>query len=156
MDSTLPEIVDFYSLIQTMRKTGVVLIPQTILNYSIKKLYQTEKENLLKNWYNSGLWYGKFLQAKFENPTESLKKFLATCFWEITEIEVTKRENDKLSLRVIAPGQPQENTELLLKFIDGIMAALNYKILKEECWKGIIILELEKRKEPLELELEEI
>lgn len=147
MNSTLPEIVEFYSLIQTMKKTGIALIPQIILNYSTKKLYQIEKENLMKNWYNSGLWYGKFLQTKFENPTESLKKFLETCFWEITEIEITKKEeNNKLSLKVIAPNQPQENTEFLLEFIDGIMTSLDYKILRKECWKGIIILELEKRK----------
>ncbi|RLG91593.1 MAG: hypothetical protein DRO36_03915 [Candidatus Hecatellales archaeon] len=156
MDSTLPEIVEFYSLIQTMKKTGVALIPQTILNYSTKKLYQTEKENLLKNWYNSGLWYGKFLKAKFENPTESLKKFLLACFWEITEIEISKSGDEKISLKIIAPSQTQENTELLLKFIDGIMTSLNYKILREEFWRGIIIMDLEKRKEPLKIELEEM
>ena len=155
MDSTLPEIVEFYSLIKTMRKAGAVLILQDILNYLIKKTYEKEKENLLKNWYTSGLWYGKFLQTKFNNPLEIFKKILTTSFLEITEIEILTK-NNKTSIRVIAPNQPQENTELLLKFIGGVMNSLNYKVLKEENWKGIILLETEKRKELPKMELEEM
>ncbi|RLI04823.1 hypothetical protein DRO26_03890, partial [Candidatus Bathyarchaeota archaeon] len=103
--------------------------------------------------YTSGVWYGKFLQTKFKNPLEIFKKILTSCFWEITEVEISP-ENNKLYIKVIAPNQSQANTELLLKFINGVMASLNYKTLKEESWKGIIHLELEKRKGLTELGLE--
>ncbi len=36
------------------------------------------------------------------------------------------------------------------------MNSLNYKVLKEENWKGIILLETEKREELPEMELEEM
>lgn len=153
MNSTLNEISEFYTLIKTMRQAGAVLMPPEILDYSIKHLYHLKKESLLENWYNSGLWYGKFLETKFNDPIDIFKKILTTCLWEITEANTEVRE-EKVSLRVVAPNLPRENTELLLKFITGVMNALEYKVIKQEYWKGIILLELEKVPKIPEIESE--
>lgn len=146
LDSTLPEIVDFYVLVKTLRKAGATLIFSDILNYSIKRLYEVEKEKLLKSWFSSGLWYGKFLKAKFQKPIEVLKKVLTSLFFfEISEVEFSNIEENKFSLKVISPNQPQENTELLSSFLEGILNALDFNILNRDCWRGIIIFEVEKR-----------
>ncbi len=151
MNSTLDEILDFYSLIKTMRQAGAVLVPPEILDHSVKNLYQLQKDSLMENWYNSGLWYGKFFETKFDDPIAVFKKILTTCLWEITEANTTIHD-EKITLRVVAPNLPRENTELLLKFIVGVMTALNYKIIKQEYWKGIILLELEKTLKLIDIE----
>ena len=157
MNSTLDEISNFYNLIKTMRQAGAVMMPPEILDYSIKQLYPLEKDSLLENWYNSGLWFGKFLETKFDNPLEIFREILTTCLWDITEASIEPKKNN-ISLRVVAPNLPRENTELLLKFISGVMHTLDYKVAKQEYWKGIILLELRKiQKIPdIETDLDEI
>ena len=157
MNSTLDEILEFYRLIKTMRQAGAVMMPPEILDHSIKHLYPLKKKALLENWYNSGLWFGKFLETKFDDPLKIFREILTTCLWDITEANIEPKENN-ISLRVVAPNLPRENTELLLQFISGVMHTLDYKVIKQEYWKGIILLELRKiQKIPdIETELDEI
>jgi len=153
MDTTLTDIVEFTSLIETMKKAGAVITTNDILDHSIKRLYRLEKKSLMEKWYVSGVWYGKYLSAKFKDPVDVFQKILTTCFWEVTEADISTVEDNNLSMRIVAPSHSKENTELLLKFIVGLMNALNYRTVKEEFWKGIIMLKLEKRAPIPDIEL---
>jgi len=156
MNTSLAEVVEFYDLMESMKKAGGTVTRRDIFNYSVQRLYMTEKDALLKKWYHSGVWYGRYLATKFNNPVDAFKKILTSCFWEITEVELTNQEDDSISLRVLVPTHSHENTELLSKFIQGVMNTLAYRLVKEEFWEGIIILKLAKRGKIPDMELDSI
>jgi len=154
MDSTLPEIIERYRFVETLRKAGAVMVTLDLLNYCLDRLLETRSADLLEKWYESGIWYGKYLSAKFENPLEALSKTLNMYFWEISEIRFSFSSDVTATIKIIAPNQSHEHTKLLAKFVEGVINSLNYKISKRESWRGIIILELVKRMFPPDMESE--
>ncbi|RLI25479.1 MAG: hypothetical protein DRO52_03965 [Candidatus Hecatellales archaeon] len=154
MDSTLPEILEKYRFIETLRKAGAVMVTLDLLNYCLDRLLETQSKSLLEKWYEAGVWYGKYLSAKFENPLEALTKTLNIYFWEVTETRLSSNSDGTATLKIIAPNQSQEHTELLARFIEGVVNSLNYKVSRREFWRGIIILELVKRVFPSDMESE--
>jgi hypothetical protein len=146
---SLNEVIDFYTLIEIMKKAGAVITASDTLEHLINKLYPLEKESLQERWYHSGVWYGKYLSTRFNDALDIFKKILEACIWDISEANLTINDNGTLSLRCVAPNQSRESTELFSKFLKGVLSALNYKVAKEESWRGIIQMDLVKRS-PLE------
>lgn len=150
---SLGEIIDFYTLIEVMKKAGSIITTSDVLNHLITRLYPLEKEGLQEKWYVSGVWYGKYLSMKFNDSLEVFKKILEVCTWDVTEASLAKSDGGRLSLRCVAPSHTVENTELFLHFLRGVMHSFNYKIVKEEFYKGIIMMDLEKRTAIADIEL---
>jgi len=154
LDLTLPEILEKYVFMEALRKSGAVMVTLDLLNYCIDKLLESHSEELLKRWYESGVWYGKYLAAKFKDPLDALGKTLSMYFWEISEARVKAEGDGRASIKIIAPNQKQEHTELLASFLEGAVNALNYKVTRREFWRGIIIMELVRRILPSDIESE--
>jgi hypothetical protein len=147
MQTNLSEVIEFFELMKFQKDTGAVIIRSDMLDYMANKLYEIDKEDLLQKWYNSGLWYGKYLSVKFsdQDPLKTFEKLIRLSAWDLTDFSVTNREK-KIHIRYVSPRLTPENTNLYLKFLEGILHALNYRTLKNECMKGMILLELEKQK----------
>jgi len=147
METNLSEIIEFFELMKFQKDTGAVIIRSDILDYMANKLYEVDGEELLQKWYNSGLWYGKYLSVKFSDQDflETFGKLIRLSAWDLTDFSVTNR-GKKIQIRYVSPRLTPENTKLYLKFLEGILHALNYKTLKNDCLKGMILLELEKQK----------
>jgi len=149
----LSEIIDFYTLIEVMKKAGSIITTSDVFNHLITRLYPLEKEGLQEKWYVSGVWYGKYLAMKFNDTLEVFKKILEVCMWDVTEASLTKGDGGRVSLRCVAPSHTIENTELFLHFLRGVMHSFNYKIVREEFYKGIILMDLEERTPISDIEL---
>jgi len=134
------EVVSFYEFMDIYRTLGVEIVSDDVFNYIIGKLYQSDKDVLLEKWCEFGRLCGKSLMAKYENPVEVLKNFLAAKEWELNEISVMNGK-DKVKIKCVSPILSGENTELLAKFVNGIMYELKFKLEKQDYVKGIILLE---------------
>jgi hypothetical protein len=64
--------------------------------------------------------------------------------WDLNEVVVTQKD-DKATIRCVSPVLSLEDTELLLKFVDGVAHELGYKAQKQDYVKGLILVEYEKR-----------
>ncbi len=146
---SLSEVIEFYTLIEIMKKAGAVITASDILDHLINKLYPIEKESLQERWYLSGVWYGKYLSTRFNDALGVFKKVLEACIWNISEANLSINDDGTASLRCVAPNQSRESTELFSRFLKGVLSALNFKVTKEESWRGIILMDLAKRS-PLE------
>lgn len=140
MGHSLKEIVRFFEIIQAQRASGATFTPLGVLNYLTSRVYATEKEQLQAVWYESGKWYGKYLAEKFEDPVQALAELLQATRWDLNEVNVKKAKNS-VKLTCISTTITEEGTELLLKFIEGAMHGLEYKTIKSEHMKGIVLLE---------------
>jgi hypothetical protein len=138
--NSLEEVVDFYGLIGIYKSCGAKIVSDEVLNYLINGMYTMGKDDLHRKCYAFGQLCGKSLMAKHENPVQVLEKFLAATEWDLNEVAV-EQEKGKVKIRCVSPILSLENTELLVKFVEGIMHEFNYKTEKQDYVKGIISLE---------------
>ncbi|MFQ5761619.1 MAG: hypothetical protein ACE5PO_01170 [Candidatus Bathyarchaeia archaeon] len=153
LNVSLEEIIEFYELIEIMKKAGAVITTADLQNHLVGKLYSIEKDSLREKWYVSGVWYGKYLATRFNDALGVFKRILQSCMWDISEANVEVKGDGHVNIRCVAPNHSRENTELLARFLQGVMNALDFKVVKEEAWKGIILMELEKRTPLTDIEL---
>jgi hypothetical protein len=111
------------------------------------KLYEENKPELLKKWYDAGLWFGKYISSSYHDsePLTVIEKLMRDCLRNLTNCSVSEK-NGQVKIRAMSPHFSLEQTETLSKFLEGILHALNYNTSKNECLKGIILLEFKKEK----------
>lgn len=134
------QVADFFNVMQAHRVLGGVFVPSDVLDFMVEAVYPDMREQLLAKWFESGRWNGKYLKEKSDNPVETFGRFLELSRWDLNEVEV-KDLGDSVKVRCVSTVLSNAGTELLAKFIEGVMDGLGYKTEKADCLKGMIILE---------------
>jgi hypothetical protein len=134
------QFVELCEVMQTYRVLGGTFVPMDVLSFLSNKAYKEDKETFQTKWYESGVWYGKFLKEKFEDPVQAFRQLLAATRWELSEVEAT-RDRSTVKIRCISNVLSNEDTELLVKFIEGVMHGIGFKSEKLDYLKGIVALE---------------
>jgi hypothetical protein len=117
-----------------------VITPLNVFDFMTNKVYATDKEKLLKVWFESGEWYGKYISEKFDKPVQALANLLKVARWDLNEVNV-KDVGDRTNLRCTSTSLTKEGTELLIKFIEGALSGMNCEIVKNDFMKGLIVVE---------------
>jgi len=146
MNRSLEDIVDRLRLLEIERDSGAVFTKKDILLFMVGQLYKQEKVPLLKKAYESGRWYGKYLQIRFQDgePLDTLGKLLDVCSWDSSEIRLF-RDEDALSLTRLCPSDSLEHTELVSKYLEGIIHSFGYETRKNDVSKGLIVIDFERK-----------
>ena len=141
------ELLEFYTLMKLEKDSGTVIVPIEVLNTMLQKSFETDKEDLLQKWYDSGLWLGKYLSIKSqaENWLATFEKLMKVCAWNISDFSVTT-QGDDVNIKCVSPHFTVETTEAFKKFIEGTVHSANYNTAKNECLKGMILLNFKKQK----------
>ncbi len=84
-----------------------------------------------------------YINEKFEDPVQALKKFLEATRWDLSEVEV-KQDQNMVKFRCISTLLTGEATELLAKFIEGAMHSIGYQTDKSDTLKGMMLLDFKK------------
>jgi len=134
------QVADFFSVMQAHRVLGGVFVPSGVLDFLVAEVYPHRRGLLLDKWFESGRWHGKYLKEKFDNPVKAFGCFLELSRWDLNEVEV-KELVGSVRIRCVSTVLTTEGTELLAKFIEGVMDGLGYKTEHVDCLKGMIILE---------------
>lgn len=142
MGRPLREIVDFYELMEMQRASGAVITPKDVLDYLISKLYPKEKKALQQKWYESGRWYGKYLDARLRgrDAVEVFGRILSASRWDLNEVSV-ERKGETATFRCVSFTLPLEGTELLVRFLEGVMHSLGYETKKLDFMRGMVTME---------------
>jgi len=136
----IKQVADFFNVMQAHRVLGGVFLPSSVLDYLVEAVYPNGREQLLAKWFESGRWNGKYLREKFGNPVKAFGCFLELSRWDLNEVDV-KELGSSVKVRCVSTVLTNEGTELLAKFIEGVMDGLGYKTERLDCLKGMIILE---------------
>jgi len=140
---TSRQMADFFNVMQTNRVLGGLFVPSGVLDYMIGNVCKNDAAALQKLWYESGRWNGKYLKEKFNNPIDAFRHFLELSRWDLNEVDV-KEEAATVKIRCISTVMSMEGTELLAKYIEGVMIGMSYKAAGSDNLKGMIILEFKK------------
>jgi hypothetical protein len=139
------QLVDMCEVLNAHRVLGGVFVPMDVLDYLTNKAYAEDKAAFQAKWYDSGLWYGKFLKEKFPDPVLTLKSFLEATRWDLSEVDITRdNRSGFVKLRCISNVMSNEETELLVKFVEGVMYSLGYQVEKRDYMRGIAAVEFKK------------
>jgi hypothetical protein len=146
--ATLAEALEFHRMMKTGRNLGCIVVPSDVFNSMAKKLYTLEPQELLNEWYQSGLWNGNYLSIRFhnQNQLEVVKSFMKASLWNLDEFIVDVGK-DSVRIKCFSPNLNVECVEMLAKFLRGMFNALGYSVKSNRCLKGIMMMEMEKQKD---------
>jgi hypothetical protein len=137
------QAAEFMDVMQAQRNLGGAFVPVDVLDYLNSKACGTDNEQLQIKWYESGIWHGKYINEKFQDPVQSLREFIQATRWDLSEVDVKNSQN-AIKFRCISTLLTGEATRLLAKFIEGAMHSIGYQTVKSDSMKGMIILEFKK------------
>ncbi len=142
-NASLSDAVDLFRLVSIQQGAGGLTVPRTTLNQFLTN-FTIKTDEMEKIWFEAGRWYGEYLNTKL-GYNESLI-FLENDLklsWNLDEVEIVDNKYD-VKIRCVSFMMTENMTDLLLSYIRGIMAALNYKETKEEHLRGMIFLKYNK------------
>ena len=139
----LKQLGQFFEVLYSQRILGGVFVPLDVLNFLTNIALRGDKPSLANAWFESGKWHGKYLKERFEDPVRSLETFLEASRWDLSEVEV-KRFGTILRVRCISAVLSEEATQMLARFIEGIMQGFDYQTHKGDLLKGMIVMEFVK------------
>ena len=87
---------------------------------------------MVKKWYDSGQWYGKYYSAKLpQNPLKAFKEDYCSFIWNVTEFTITESKSmNKVIVNCIAPKFSNPQSVLISAFLEGVLNAFGFKISK--------------------------
>ena len=143
---SMKDLVDFYFLANTLRKSGAVILPGELFQYLLSKVYPDNSEDLKKVAFEAGQWVGKYLAAKSLecSAEETLKSVLPMYMWDVSELYINC-DGPSIKIRCISPTHSIERSELLASFLEGMVSALGYVLNGREVYRGVISLDFTKK-----------
>jgi hypothetical protein len=140
MGMGLKEAVRLAELIQAHRASGALLVPLNVAEYMIKRVYAAERDQLRGEWYKGGIWYGRYLAEKFDDPVQAMADLLRATRWDLNEVGV-KGSGGRIKFTCISTTLTEEGATLLAAFLEGSMHSLGYRTERREQMKGLVVLE---------------
>ena len=142
MGISLADAVSQYGIVKTARETGFVPVVESLWYETLDKLFKMDRDWMMRKWYDSGQWYGKYYSTKVPNhPLKVFKEEISLLTWNISEFSITEnKDGGGVVVSCIAPKFLLSQTTLLAAFLEGAFKAFNYELSKKEVSKGIMEL----------------
>lgn len=140
---SIKDAVRSYMVASMHRSAGIMLIPVNLMNTILSRVDREGLDEIYRDAYESGYWYGRYISVKFDNPIEALRILVSSTLLAPTDISV-EGGGEVILFRFIASNLSSESTKLLLSIFEGVMSALGYKTERAEYTRGIVIASFRK------------
>ncbi len=138
---SLSQVVDERWMLERAQETGFTFTIEQLLYRIVEDAYDENSKKSAKVWKEMGNWYGKYYQAKFEEPIDAFKEALELFTLGSSEytLELTDRE---LSFNLIGEKLSIGYLELFSVFVEELFSVLGFNVKDKEIKRGIIKMEL--------------
>lgn len=134
-----------------LRDTDAIPLPGGLMEKLMKKTFVTDKEWLLREWFEEGKRVGSYLHMyaqEFQQlmpRVDELQGFLPV---KRVEFERTDRAEGRKTvlIRIIGAGLSHESTTCTEQFLLGLLSAYPFKISKSRVFEGMIEVTAEEEK----------
>ena len=135
-----------------MKDTDAIPLPGDFIERLVKKTFNSDKDWLLREWFNEGKRVGSYLKMYAEDfeqlipQVEELQGFLP-----VKRVELAKKQEDgnmSIAIRVVGAGFSVESTLCTEQFLLGILSEYPYKLTDSRVSGGMIELKVEEDKKP--------
>ena len=125
--------------VKTLKVLGGVFTPQPVFECLLNEDCRSSRERLLEKWFESGKLYGIYLKDS-DNKAQILQAFLEILRWDFSEVRVNN-DNGNYRVKCVATSVTNEETEYIIKFLEGLITGLTCSIGRLEYIRGLIIVE---------------
>jgi hypothetical protein len=134
-----------------LKDTDAIPLPGGFLEKLMKRVYQSDKDWLLKEWFDEGKRVGSYLHMyaqEFEELIPRVDELQGLL--PVKRVEIERKDEEgrvNILVRVIGAGFSLESTSCTEQFVLGILSAFPYKILSSRVFEGMIeVKAVEERK----------
>ncbi|HUI01399.1 MAG TPA: hypothetical protein VLX56_07200 [Nitrososphaerales archaeon] len=125
-----------------LRDTDAIPLPGGFMEKLMQKAYQTDKDWLLKEWFDEGKRVGSYLHMyanEFEQLIPRVGELQGLLPVKRVEIE-RKEEQDRVNIliRVVGAGFSLESTTCTEHFVMGVLSAFPFRIVSNRISEGMI------------------
>jgi len=138
---SLKQVVDERWMLERAQETGFTFTIEQLLYRVVDEAYESDKERYTEIWREMGHWYGKYYQAKHEDPMEAFREALELFTLGTSEYNLENSNRD-LTFSFIGEKLTAGYIELFSVFIEALLSVFGYKLKEKEINRGIIKLEM--------------
>ena len=134
-------VIERESLIDLAKRTGYVLVLESLWYEMIELACKYSVEQVTKTWFDVGVWLAtRYVSRDLKDPVNTFFKDLQSFVWDVAELAV-KRDKDSVHVRVANPKAPEHYSELMSAFLEGALSTLGYRVVSKEITKEFLLLE---------------
>ena len=133
-----------------LRDTDAIPLPGGLMEKLMRRVYSTDKDWLLKEWFDEGKRVGSYLHMYAEDFQQLIPRVdELQGFLPVKRVEFERRDKEgkaTVLIRVIGAGFSRESTSCTEQFLLGILSAYPYKIISNRVFEGMIEVTAEEEK----------
>lgn len=133
------DLKNLWQVYRILRDVDAVVLPADFMDTLIAELYRTNKDELLKRFYQLGRDVGKYLQVvseEFDAILHIAQK--VSRFFPLKKVEFKYLSNDTYEVSVVGAGGRVETTWCMYEALRGILEEYGANIKDESVTKGLI------------------
>ena len=138
---SLSQVVDERWMLERAQETGFTFTIEQLLYRIVEEAYEENSEKSAKVWREMGHWYGKFYQAKHDEPIEAFKEALELFTLGSSEYTL-ENSNRELGFSLIGEKLSIGYLEQFSVFAEELFSVLGFEVKNKEIKPGIIKMEL--------------
>jgi hypothetical protein len=135
-----------------LRDTDAIPLPGGLMEKLMKKTFLSDKDWLLKEWFDEGKRVGSYLHMysqEFQQLIPRVDELQG--FLPVKRVEFERKDEGgrgSVLVRVIGAGLSRESTSCTEQFLLGILSAYPYRITSSKVSEGMIEVTAEEEKRP--------
>jgi hypothetical protein len=128
-------------MLEKAQEIGFTFTIEQLLYRIVEEAYEENSEKSAKVWKEMGNWYGKYYEAKHDDPIEAFKEALEL-FTLGTSEYTFENGNRQISFSLIGEKLSTGYLELFSFFVEELFTVLGFNLNGKEIRSGIIKMEL--------------
>src|SRR5712691_63375 len=145
------EVYPSWRFSRILKDTDAIPLPGDLMERLTKKVFDTDKEWLLNEWFEEGERIGSYLHMYAEDFNQLVSRVdELQGFLPVKRVEFERKEEGgkvNIVVRIIGAGFSNESTSCTEQFVRGILSAYPYKITGGRVSEGMIEIRAEEDKE---------
>jgi hypothetical protein len=133
-----------------LKDTDAIPLPGGLMEKLMKKVFSTDKDWLLKEWFDEGKRVGSYLHMYAEDFQQLISRVdELQGLIPVKRVEFERKDQQgkvTVLVRVIGAGFSRESTSCTEQFLLGILSAYPYKITSNKVFEGMIEVTAEEEK----------
>jgi hypothetical protein len=133
-----------------LKDTDAIPLPGDLMEKLMKKTFQSDKDWLLKAWFDEGRRVGSYLHMYAEDFQQLISRVDELHgLLPVKRVEFERKEDDRgasVTIRIVGAGFSVESTSCTEQFLLGLLSAYPYRIVNSRISEGMIEVKAEEEK----------
>lgn len=135
-----------------LKDTDAIPLPGDLMEKLMRKTFLSDKDWLLKVWFDEGKRVGSYLRMYAEDFQQLISRVDELHgFLPVKRVEFDRKEDERgvsMVVRIVGAGFSVESTSCTEQFLLGLLSAYPYKVVKSRVSEGLIEVKAEEDSKP--------